>query len=98
VYFEDPAPEGTYERLVEDYMIIREHAGEVECQHKSECAGFGDSWPGAAIQVANLKEAERKAKAAMEAHPEHAVWLAKMEARRAAAVAHDPSLDEDIPF
>lgn len=26
-------------------------AGEVRCQHNSECAAFGDSWPGAQLQI-----------------------------------------------
>ena len=88
----------TYDELVEDYMILSQCAGEIEAEHRSECAAFGDSWPGAAIQVSKANRAAAAAKAAMEAHPDHVAWLASLEAKRAEAVAYDASLDEDIPF
>lgn len=90
--------EATYDDLVEDYMVLSQCAGEIEAEHRSECAAFGDSWPGAAIQVDRANRAAREAKRRMEAHPEHAAWLAAREAKRAEAVAYDASLDEDIPF
>lgn len=39
---------------------IGEHLGETICQHRSETAMFGDSWPGAQIEISRMHERLRE--------------------------------------
>lgn len=49
--------------LAEAIFEAEECAADLEAQHQAECAGYGDSWPGAAIQVAEAWERVRAMKA-----------------------------------
>lgn len=41
--------EGTYASLCADLAAAEEHYGEIDTQYRSECALYGDAWPGAAL-------------------------------------------------
>lgn len=43
------------EEILEGIEAVDEQLGEIECQHRSECALFGDSWPGAQLQIAEIR-------------------------------------------
>lgn len=44
------------EELYEDLRIAEEVYDECYTQHRSECALYGDSWPGAQIQLENMRQ------------------------------------------
>ena len=44
------------DELLEDYYQGYEILGETETQHQSECALAGDSWPGALVEIENMRE------------------------------------------
>lgn len=48
------------EDLQQDLNGLHENWGEVEAQHRSECAAFGDSWPGACEQLARFARHARE--------------------------------------
>jgi hypothetical protein len=46
----------TDEELSDFIADTIEVLGETETQHRSECALYGDSWPGAQIQIQNIRD------------------------------------------
>ena len=48
--------ENSLRDIEEEIEMLTEILGETETQHLSECALYGDSWPGAQIQIENMKE------------------------------------------
>ena len=58
----------TFDELCEAHDDICQRLGETIAQHRSETAMFGDSWPGAQIQIAEMQEHERELRARIEAH------------------------------
>jgi hypothetical protein len=48
--------ERTLEDLFEELDWVEENLGEIETQHIAETNHYGDSWPGAQIQIRELKE------------------------------------------
>lgn len=56
----------TIEELEEFVMFGNENLGELIAQHRAETAAFGDSWPGAQIQIQNLAEDLRNASAELD--------------------------------
>ncbi len=44
------------DELLEDLYMGSETLGEIECQHASETALYGDSWPGAQIQIQESRD------------------------------------------
>lgn len=79
------------EQLCEDYDVLNQCAGEIEAEHRSEVAAFGDSWPGACEQVRRANAAAEAARVAMEAHPDYRPWTPP-------APVDDLPEDADIPF
>lgn len=51
---------------------------ETLAQHRSECALYGDSWPGAMTQIDECRKALREAKAALAAYEEEAAYECRM--------------------
>ena len=64
-----PAEEVEYLELCDDLDGCREALGEIEAQHRSETAAFGDSWPGAQIQIRDGRAHLAELEARFEAHP-----------------------------
>jgi hypothetical protein len=46
----------TLKELFERREALREQLGDMICQHKSETAGFGDSWPGAQLEITAMEQ------------------------------------------
>ncbi len=44
------------DELCEAIEQTREHLGETECQHRSEVAFAGDSWPGACLDIQRIRD------------------------------------------
>ena len=80
----------TYEEACEAADALGEVYADTLTQYRSEMAGFGDAWPGAAIQLREMKEALDEAEAAVKrlAPPKPPVVDAP----------HPDDLDDDIPF
>lgn len=45
-----------YAELCEELDHAEEALWETEMQHKSECSLYGDSWPGAQIQIQQMRD------------------------------------------
>jgi len=93
VAIELPADEVEYLRLCDDLDACREAYSENYAQHRSETALYGDSWPGAQIQLREVSNTISELEARYNAHPRtvaaraaeaHARWLA-------AEAASDPN-------
>lgn len=81
-----------YEEMCEALQGLQEHYGETYAQHRNETAQFGDSWPGAQIELSEMGASVRKLEAEIEAHPDHnplRSWDEKLS---------DDFTDDDIPF
>ena len=59
----------TYDEIYECWGAAVETYGELVTQYKSECALYGDAWPGAAIDVQEAEERLRKIEADLDAYP-----------------------------
>ncbi len=84
----------TYDELCEALQGLQEHYGETYAQHRNETAQFGDSWPGAQIELSEMGASVRKLEAEIQAHPDHkpppSCWD---------DLPSDDSVnDDDIPF
>ena len=79
------------EQLWEDYDALSQQAGELEAEHRSETAAFGDSWPGAQIQVRRAKDAAAEAMRRIKAHPDYVPYVPPKPVDRLPE-------DDDIPF
>jgi hypothetical protein len=66
-----PAQLQHLEDAAEAYWGLCEQLGETIAQHKGETALFGDSWPGAMRDIADLNEVIRKIEALLDAWPEY---------------------------
>lgn len=51
-----------YEMLCESLEAAEESLGELVCQHRSEVALYGDSWPGALLQIQDATDMVAKLK------------------------------------
>lgn len=97
-----PVPEPTtlveaqarYDELADELDAGYEALSEIEGQYRSEVAAFGDAWPGAAIQVADIKAALAATEAAREALT--VAWPALLPPPPAPPVPGVPGLEE--PF
>ena len=58
----------TYDELCEAHDQLSQQLGEIIAEHRSETAMFGDSWPGAQIQIADMQRVVRELEARIEAH------------------------------
>ena len=85
----------TYEQLLEDLAQAEQHLGEVQAEHRSECAAFGDSWPGACADIDRLAQIVKELEEAVARHPDRPRTVADMPA---IYIETDADLDEDIPF
>jgi hypothetical protein len=54
------------DQLSEALGFAYEQQGEIEAQHRSETAQFGDSWPGAQLQIASGRRTLRRMEAQLE--------------------------------
>lgn len=54
------------EELMDDLQCAEEYYGEILTQHQSECALYGDSWPGAQIQIDKAFQSMKRIKAELE--------------------------------
>ena len=54
MFVPDLYPELSTEELAEALDYLSQEYGETYSQHKGETARFGDSWPGAQIQLHNM--------------------------------------------
>lgn len=83
----------TYRELCEALQGLQEHYGETYAQHRNETKQFGDSWPGAQIELSEMSASVRKLEAEIEAHPDHKPprsWDERL--------SDDSVNDDDIPF
>jgi len=59
-----------YEKMTEFMGSLVQQLGETKAQHDSETSAFGDSWPGAQIEMAELREQIAMLDRTMRVHPE----------------------------
>ena len=86
----------TYEQLLEDLSQAEQQLGETIAEHKNETAMFGDSWPGAQLQISELQSFVADLREAVERHPDRPrQTVADMPAMY---IETDADLDDDIPF
>ncbi len=81
----------TLEELEANYEAVSSYASERIAEYTSEKAMFGDAWPGAAIEIKGLEEAEEKALADLRAHPDYEPVVLPVDKIY-------PTNPEDIPF
>lgn len=60
-----------YTELADELDQANEILGELICQHRSECALYGDSWPGAQIDIQKARGLFDRIRRELEAHPDH---------------------------
>jgi len=55
-----------YAGLSQDIGFAWESYGETVAQHRSESAAYGDSWPGAQVEIANMRQAIERSEARLD--------------------------------
>ena len=68
----------TIDELEEELMYLTMQCGDIEAEHLGECARFGDSWPGAQMQIAAFKADIRERRAELENRKEAFVGPVQM--------------------
>jgi hypothetical protein len=76
--------------LEDDLREAEEALAEIEAQHLSETAQFGDSWPGAQLEIAALRAEVNRLRALLSAK----MTSARLKRQRSSAIPND----EDLPF
>lgn len=82
-----------YRALLEELDIAIEMYGETRAQHINETAQFGDSWPGAQIELSEMASDIAKLEARLKAHPDHPVPVADRP-----AIYIETDADMEVPF
>ena len=59
-----------YEKMVGLMDFLVQQLGETQAQHNSETSLYGDSWPGAQLQIADMREQISMLDGTMRAHPD----------------------------
>lgn len=83
-----------FDELCEALGYFHEQYGETYAEHRNETAMFGDSWPGAQLQLAEMSAAIRRAEAVVAGHPSAGAPVAPKKLE----VVGDYPEDDDIPF
>lgn len=71
----------SYEDLCKQLDEAEQQLGEIRAEHLSETAAFGDSWPGAQIQIARMSTYVAELREVVGRHPQHPKTVADMPAR-----------------
>ena len=83
----------------ESIVYGEEHLGEIQSEYRSECALFGDAWPGALCQLAEIRRMLKEEEDKLRALNRHARKLGLIN-RPAKPVKRtlEQLMAEDIPF
>lgn len=92
-----PLASGTYADLAECVDFVAESYGDMRAEHRGEVARFGDSWPGAQLQLASMRRDLEALELELAGHPDRLShlrsWLPPYFAHRVPMLARK----EDAP-